>query len=163
MALELKAAYLAWLEPYRWDWFCTLTLRPRIGRESANRDFKNWISDLEKEGKSQLSWVRVAEFGRFGQRLHFHALIAGVRRVSADYAESLWKRMAGRAEIGEYDGTRNGIGYLLKPLETGPEIDLDADLSDRHLIERKINRRVQRPAPTDSRRGRRADVARQNT
>lgn len=126
MSRAQKAEYANWLATFHWDWFCTLTLRDGIGRKAADVKFHYWIEELEEREGQSIRWFRVTEFGDEVGHRHFHALIAGVRRTPTVIAELQWARLAGSAEIDEFDGERNGIGYLLKQLENGDDLDFDA-------------------------------------
>ena len=131
MSLTHKAEYASWLGDYRWEWFCTLTLREGIGRKAAIRKLKFWIEELEEREGGKITWFRVAERGEEGGHFHFHVIVGGVRRTPIAIAECLWERWAGSADIDEYDYERNGIGYMLKQLEEGNDLDWDADLQPR--------------------------------
>jgi hypothetical protein len=126
VSVEQKDEYANWLKTLAWEWFATLTLRDGIGRRAADAKFRYWIEFLEEREGQKIRWFRVTEFGGESGHRHFHALIAGVRRTPTVIAELQWARLAGSAEIDEFDGERNGIGYLLKQLEDGDDLDFDA-------------------------------------
>ena len=132
MSLVLKHNYVMWLRKYHWQWFCTLTFRPGIRHKTGVRLFREWIGVLEADARARLSWVRMAEYGGELGKLHFHVLIAGVRRVPARRAESIWKQLAGTAVIGIYDPQQRGLEYALKSIEDGPDYDFDAELRSEH-------------------------------
>jgi hypothetical protein len=127
-----KESYINWWTTYCWTWFGTLTFRDGISKQRASRLFRKFIAVLEEKEGTAISWVCVAEYGPENGKLHFHAVIAGVKRTDIGDATRLWRRMAGRADIQPYDPTRDGLSYLLKSLEHSDDLDFDAELRDEH-------------------------------
>ncbi|SRR6266542_253315 len=136
MAYSTKAGYIVWLEKYKWTWFVTLTLRDGIRRKSAKRQFANWIEQLEAWEGAKLSWMRMSEYGGHLKKLHFHVLVAGIKRTPIQAAVDRWRALAGIAEIKRYRPSRGGLSYNLKAMEDSADYDFDASLQNEHLRSR---------------------------
>jgi len=136
-----KDDYVDWLEVYEWIWACTLSFRNGIRRKSANRLWREWITRLEEIEGHRLSWARMAEFGETAGKLHFHGVVAGVRRTWPSEAESLWLSIAGDARI-EVMHSAGWLEYMLKEMEDNDDFDFDASLHPEHLLppSRRISR-----------------------
>jgi hypothetical protein len=138
VSLLLKYSYVSWLKKYDWSLFCTLTFRHVRSVKSGHRLFCGWIASIEACEGATLSWIRMAEYGRLDNRLHFHVLIAGAHRISVETAEALWGKMAGMALVREYDRTQRGLEYTLKSIEDGPDYMLEIGIvKGEHLRQRQ--------------------------
>jgi hypothetical protein len=138
-----KDGYVDWLNTYEWNWACSLNFRNGIRRKSANRLWREWIIRLEEIEGHRLSWARMAEVGEISGKLHFHGVVAGLRRAWPIEAESLWLSMAGDAvvDVMHSDGW---IEYMLKEMEDSDDYDFDFELLDQHRRSRKVTTTLSR-------------------
>lgn len=131
MEESTKDGYVDWLKKYAWNWACTLDFRYGIRRKSAHRLWREWIARLEEIEGHPLSWARMAELGETSGMLHFHGVVAGLRRTTPGAAEVLWLRMAGDAHIVVFDSD-GWIEYALKEMESEDDYDFDFELLTQH-------------------------------
>jgi hypothetical protein len=93
---ELIDAYESWLLQYRWNLFATLTFRTSPSLSKAKRLFLNWINEMrDADSAHDFRWARVTERGAFGDHLHFHVLIGGLRDGCKWPWVLLWQDLAG--------------------------------------------------------------------
>lgn len=86
--------------------------------------FRQWIQTLEQAVPPPLykgvGYFRAVEFGKvsgLGQptgRIHFHALLCGVKDLSLSGAKKEWEKLAGWARILRFDPTRGAAYYVSK-------------------------------------------------
>lgn len=129
MEQSIKDGYAHWLKEYDWNFACTLNVRPGIGRKSAHRLWREWISRLEDIEARCLSWARMAEVGEIAGQLHFHGVVAGVMRTTPSTAKSLW--LNGDAQVKPYESA-GWLEYQLKEMEDGDDYDFDFELLTEH-------------------------------
>lgn len=107
-----------WLEPFAWDWFCSLTFRPGLTEKQCWWRLRRWLNKLKDElGTPHFGWFAVREFGRTGQDLHFHVLITGLTDPGAANRMEfmrLWAKLAGDGRVDLYVRNPRGISYILK-------------------------------------------------
>ena len=133
---EIIEAYERWLNRFRWNWFVTLTFRGAVTKPKANLLFREWIRELhQKEGTKSFSWVRVIEHGSFGDNLHFHLLVSGLRDECKYFWILRWDELAGRAWISYYRSSMGGIRYMLKTFHPNQDFDIEFAI-DESLEER---------------------------
>jgi hypothetical protein len=127
---DLICAYADWLSSFEWIFFGTLTFRePEISLRKANQLFDRWIHEIEAaEGTKDFRWVRVAERGAFGDNLHFHCLVGGLRNGSKWNWLLRWKEMAGEAFISYYFRGGGATRYMLKTLRPGHDFEIELHL-----------------------------------
>jgi hypothetical protein len=127
---ELIHAYADWLQKYNWTWFCTLTFKGAPPLKRADRLFRVWISEIKQsEGTKKFSWVRVTERGAFGDNIHFHALIGGLRDASKWRWMFRWEELAGEANILYYVPKLGGVQYMLKEARPGCDFDIEIEIA----------------------------------
>ena len=97
---ELIESYADWFGAYSWDWWGTLTFPGHPRRSKAIRAFDQWIKVLKKEqGTTEFRWVRVTETGAYGDNLHFHVLIGGLKKQAKSFpgiGRALWEQILER-------------------------------------------------------------------
>ena len=100
--------------------------------ERAAKHWKHWINKAEhkvygnKLGRiEQLPWVRVIENHK-DQRLHVHAIVAGVQDLDPQEFLDNWKRHSGsEVRLDPYDdsdGMNRGFRYILKHADNGADV-----------------------------------------
>lgn len=123
---KLHETYCEWLDTYKWQWFATLTFRGAPSSSKADRLFRKWIDEVERAvGTASFCWFRVAEHGAYGDNLHFHALIGGLREPSKWDWLFRWEELAGEAQISYFVAFGGATSYILKSLR--PDVDFDAE------------------------------------
>ncbi len=126
---ELIDGYVEFLGRYSWDLIATLTFRGYPSVFKARRRFDEWISSVEeKVGTRSFRWVRVTETGAYGDNVHFHLLLGGLRSKSLRWI-LLWQQLAGFADIAPFDPNRGGIRYMFKTIRPGQDFDLELHLA----------------------------------
>jgi hypothetical protein len=102
----LREAWIAWLEQWRWEWYCTLTFREEVHPEAAKKRFRTFEKMINrslygprwfKHGRG-IGWVLALEYQRRGV-IHFHALLTGVGDVPRRPWIKTWRKLAGFATI----------------------------------------------------------------
>ncbi len=127
---QLVDAYDEWISRYKWDLFGSLTFRCPPSASKADRIFHRWISEMElQDGTEDLRWVRVAERGAYGDHLHYHVLIGGLRHGSKWPWLLRWLELAGDCSISYYRPYAGGIRYMLKEVRPGCDFEIDFDFS----------------------------------
>jgi hypothetical protein len=137
----------------RWDWFATLTFKPKhqqdsggVHPERADKAFRFFVSVLNREafgrhwwkpGRPSTVWVRGQEFHKNG-RIHFHALLAGSDRnlneCASRYAwHEWWYREFGRNRIEVPANGEQVNGYVSKYSAKGGEVDFSANFGTVHV------------------------------
>ena len=139
---ELVEGYEAFFLRYPWSIFGTLTFGSKPDSFIANNIFRRWIDEVDegcpsvnlpwrsiyKKATGTLRWVRVTETGKFGDHLHYHVLLGGLRNSSKYPLLLLWNDLAGDAVISYFNPRRNGIRYMLKTVEPGRHFEIDFQL-----------------------------------
>jgi hypothetical protein len=126
---ELIDAYEDWLSSYHWSLFGTLTFRESPSSARADRLFRHWISEMKQtDGTDSFHWVRVTEHGSFGDNLHFHVLIGGLRDGSKFPWMLRWDELAGSADIFYYRPYAGGMRYMLKTARPDCDFEIDFEL-----------------------------------
>jgi hypothetical protein len=139
---ELIEGYAAFLHGYGWSIFGTLTFDSRPPSSVANNIFRRWIDEVDegcpsvnlpwrsiyKKATGDLRWVRVTETGKFGDHLHYHVLLGGLRNSSKYPLVLLWEDLAGDAVLSYYKPQQHGIRYMLKTVEPGRDFKIDFQL-----------------------------------
>lgn len=135
----LVTAWVDFLSPFPWDWFCTLTFREAVHPEAASKRFRLWISELNRElwgprwykKEKGVYWVCALEYQRRGV-IHFHALLSGRGANLNDQARRLhwmdrWYQLAGIARI-EPPRTGAVVNYCSKYCAKGGELELSESM-----------------------------------
>lgn len=129
---ELIDAYEEWFAGYHWSLFGTLTFRESPSSSRADRIFRRWISEMKQtDGADGFRWVRVTEHGSFGDNLHYHVVIGGLRNGSKFPWMLRWDELAGSAEISYYRSNAGGLRYLLKTARPDRDFEIEFDLPRR--------------------------------
>jgi hypothetical protein len=121
---QWKDDFIAWLEEFPWQWFCSLTFRPGLSEAQARWRLLRWADELRDAlGTREFEWIAIPESGSAKLNFHYHALIAGLRE-SCGAVERLhymrrWHRRAGDAHIVDYKPDIGGVRYVMKSI--GPE------------------------------------------
>lgn len=127
---ELVSSYEEWFSQHHWSLFGTLTFRGSPSSSKADRIFRNWIAEMKRsDGTNNFHWVRVTEHGSFGDNLHYHILIGGLRDGSKWPWMLRWDELAGSADIFYYRPHAGGLRYMLKTVRPGRDFEIDFDLS----------------------------------
>jgi hypothetical protein len=96
----------------------------------ANRIFRKWISEIEDEdGARNFHWFRVTERGAYGDNLHFHVLVGGLRSGSKYPWIVRWNELAGDALITYYFRSGGATKYIVKTARPDRDFDIDFNLS----------------------------------
>lgn len=137
---------------WKWSWFVTLTYKREVKPESAERDFKRWITGLNRNRFGRrfrdrgqgLTYAVATEYQRRGV-LHYHALVGLTGRLNRFDAMTDWentgvpewfqnankewerKPRTGFARIHEYDPTQGATHYVSKYVTKSGEITVGYD------------------------------------
>ena len=136
----LRDAWIMFLRPWPWEWFCTFTFREIVHPEAADKRFRLIISKFNREHYGirwykkglGVQWVRALEYQRRGV-IHYHALLAGVQELRRLSWMDLWNELAGYARI---EPIRDGSvvrRYVSKYVVKGGELDLGGPLQPKPL------------------------------
>ena len=126
---ELKNVWGGWLTTLGdqvggWDWWATMTFRPRteaevargwtkVGEPYADSAWRAWMKELRfTRGIGEPTWVRGREYDHWRGVPHFHALISGVKDLRRDDSWAWWFKNYGINRILPYD-RKLGAGYYL--------------------------------------------------
>ena len=135
---SLPGARRAWAEwlatAQKWDAFATLTFRPRKRRDGTEARltgyncrpaFYTWLGkclrirngyyEASAPPRSGFGYYVVEEFGRSGDRLHFHALVSGLGRLHPLLMEDRWRLDQGIARV---ELPRSGAEYYVTKYAT---------------------------------------------
>lgn len=144
LSSELARSWAELLSRWPWDWFCTLTFRPRgelrslargIHPEAAGKAFRYWVSMVNRHlygsRRKRLHWVVAQERHRSGA-IHLHALVGGpglehVRRL--DWLDK-WVELEGWARIEKPDLEHAVAVYCAKYTAKGGELTLGGVLDE---------------------------------
>ena len=118
-------AYCDWLASFRWRWFLTLTFREPTTSRQALRAFDKWINEVQRyEATPNFRYVRVLQFGAYGENLHFHVLLGGLRpRCRVRLIVRRWYLIAGWPEVTRFRPDRAAFHYILRDLRPDSEPD----------------------------------------
>jgi hypothetical protein len=121
--------YEEWLKRFRWSLFGVLTFRRLLPSSRAKRLFHQWIDEMRRaDGAADFRWVCVTERGSFGDYLHFHILIGGLRVGSKWPWLFRWNEMAGECWLSYYHSRDGGLRYMLKKARPGHDFEIDMEL-----------------------------------
>lgn len=141
--VPMREAYAEMVSRQRWDWFATLTFRPKaegpiggVHPERADKAFRVLVSRINRRlygvrwyrsPDTQIVWVRGQEFHKSG-RIHFHALFAGPDRdLNHSYfrfdAINWWRREFGICQIERPMHQGEVSRYVSKYAAKGGEVD----------------------------------------
>jgi len=132
---ELSNAWAEYVDQFA-DWisFWTLTFSEKdriydVTREEAEAKWRRLVSFLNKDlfgnnyrrivHHSYFSYALAFEYQTRGI-LHMHALVSG--RTNWEYANDLWRRMAGIIKIKPVDNAQKASRYLAKYVSKGGEV-----------------------------------------
>lgn len=129
-AEQLIVGYSQWLLRFRWNFFGVLTFRNRsLSLSKADRVFRQWISELEDaDGTANFRWFRVTERGAFGDNLHFHVLVGGLRNGSRVPWVARWNELAGDALITYHFRSGGAAKYIVKTARPDRDFEIDFKL-----------------------------------
>ena len=135
---EIQSNSSAWAEYIyqfaKWVSFWTLTFSDKdrlydVTREESEAKFRRLVSFLNKDlfgnnyrrivGHSYFSYALSFEYQKRGV-LHMHALVS--RRTNWEYANGLWRRMAGIIKIKPVEDSLKASRYLAKYISKGGEV-----------------------------------------
>lgn len=126
---HLIDGYRELLSRYRWQWFATLTFRGTPSFRKTDQAFRLWLSEIDEAvGTADFHWFRVTEHGAFGNNLHYHLLLGGLRDASKWDWILRWEELAGEAVIHYFFPCRGAITYILKTARPGCDFEIDFDL-----------------------------------
>jgi len=140
-----RRKYVSWIAQYRWRLIGVFTFRRGIQMKNGRRLIKEWISDVERIERRQLSWLAFPERGE-SYNLHLHVVIAGIHSRIYPHLRR-WNTVAGHAHVLSYDSHHPGqwgpaapdehlgIDYAMKSLRSD-DYDFDGDLHNQHLLPR---------------------------
>ncbi len=128
---DLIEAYATWLGHYHWHWFGTLTFRRPVSTFVAEQIYGRWISEVkDAQGTDAFSWIRVTERGAYGDNLHFHILVSGLRDVYKWDWILRWDQLAGTADIFYYNKNAGGLRYMLKEVQPRGDFEMYLEISE---------------------------------
>lgn len=126
---NLIDAYEDWLAKQHWSLFGTLTFRSSPSTSRADRIFRQWITEMEKEdGTDGFRWVRVTEHGAADDNLHFHILVGGLRSGSKYPWILRWNELAGDCLISYFHPYAGGLRYMLKTASADRDFEIEIEL-----------------------------------
>lgn len=122
---ERLEQYARWLNPIPWKFFGTFTFAWKVSDRQAQETFIEFHNRLELSLRCDVAYIRGDEkrlsgCGQSACARHFHALLACIAPVTADYIAKSWMAMAGSRSDGAgalvepYDAERKGVEYVLK-------------------------------------------------
>jgi len=134
-------AWVTFLRRFHWDWFATFTFRETIHPEAADKKFRVWVSQINrqlfgvrwyKRKSGGVAWVRGLEWQRRGV-IHYHALMTHPlnlnNKLSRLEAMRRWERLGGGfARIEAVESQQDTCAYVSKYVVKGGEIDLSVNL-----------------------------------
>ena len=121
-------AWNSLLRKYTWSLFAHLTFRGIPSQDFAESSFRKWVNKLNRElygiwyskKHTGIIWVRGEELQE-REVIHYHALIGHGpvaapfgKRLTAEFAEATWDKIAGNGCVELYDPQKCGISYLVK-------------------------------------------------
>ena len=121
-------AWVRFLRRYTWSLYAHLTFRDTPSQRRADDAFRTFIHKLNRQlyGQSYwkhhsgVRWVRAEELQE-REVVHFHVLIGHgpvtapfERRLTAEFAQHTWRRLAGDGLVETYHAFKHGIAYLVK-------------------------------------------------
>jgi hypothetical protein len=118
---EYADALASFYQQYRWDFVVTLTFdggKYSPSSETAARRFTQWRRLVRETARCRVRWLAVTDFGRFGDRVHLHALVR-VRHTTAGELRRLWTH--GSSVVEPYDPTKRFAGYLAWKIARGAD------------------------------------------
>ena len=115
---ELVDAFGELISRWRWDLFVTLTLRAKfpITKRYLRTQWRRFITRINAEHQTDVTWVRSTEFGKEQEIPHIHTLIGGTA-ISPREIPRLWHPRTGNAKAEKYDPDRRAAWYLAKDPE----------------------------------------------
>tara|TARA_R110002110_G_scaffold415821_1_gene656726 strand:+ start:52525 stop:53022 length:498 start_codon:yes stop_codon:yes gene_type:complete len=135
----LKKAWIDYLEPYDWQWFCTLTFAGSTHPEKCSKAFRHWINQINRKiygtgwqnKGGGLYWILALEYHK-DSRIHFHALLGDSPRdlnelFSRKEASALWH---GYSKIEVPNKKNIVINYVCKYVVKGGELTPSPNLND---------------------------------
>lgn len=139
---DLATNWIVFLDRYRFDWFFTGTFREAIHAEEADKRWRRFTNDLNRQlyGRRWMRrphggiyWARASERQRRGV-LHFHALMGDWQGLD-EKARRLtwmdnWNDLAGFAQIERIVDETAVRRYLSKYVVKDGEIELSDNLAD---------------------------------
>jgi len=110
-SLEIRQAWVNFLNKFVWDWFATLTFADPPKTYTAENKLNAWIKAIEREEKRKIGYFKAMEFTKQGVP-HFHLLMGNLQGVERSKYWGLWFSKNGRARILPYN-SKLGAGYYL--------------------------------------------------
>lgn len=136
----LQEAWIALLEPFGFQWFCTLTFELNVHPESGLKKFKRFTNEINralygrrwmKTNQGGIHWVVALERQKRGV-IHFHALMGAhedlnvvARRLSW---MDRWQVLAGFARIEPIRDNTAVRRYVTKYVVKGGDIEFSQNL-----------------------------------
>lgn len=109
--VNLRDIWADFLQQFSWNWFITLTFRNKVSKQTANRKWNTWLTEIEKEIDAIPGYFRVSEMQARGV-LHFHSLMLDVKTLKRLTWMDEWSKIAGYARIFKYEPSRGARFYL---------------------------------------------------
>jgi len=134
---DIRDAWCQFLGRWEWEWFLTLTFRDIVHPEAANKAFRYFVSQLNrqlygprwfKKAHGGLPWVRALEYQRRGV-IHFHALFADVKNLRRLSCMDRWDHIAGYSRVEAIKDKWAVRRYVCKYVMKEGEIELGGALS----------------------------------
>ena len=128
---RVRDGWIELLSRLEWEWFATLTFREHTHPESAEKRFRMWVSELNRQAygvrwakrRVMATWVRALEYQLRGV-LHFHALLRGVGEVRRLAAMDRWFALAGIARVVPVRQQEAVRAYCSKYVVKGGELEV---------------------------------------
>jgi len=124
--VELKNAYVEYLDEIPWDYFLTGTTRYDLTLKSARRLIERWYEKVRLEGQSKLFWVAEPFELKDGHHLHGLLQMPGTGPQYFNVMVNWWQWATGNQEgskenwnalnLKKFDPKRNASGYCSKYL-----------------------------------------------
>jgi len=136
---KITEGWVDLLSRYEWDWFVTLTFRNCIHPEAAEKRFRVWLNQLNRQlyGKrwskkgQGIYWAKALEWQKRNV-IHFHLLMSDVQNLNETLrrlsAMDKWKDLAGFARIEVPKQQMCVARYCAKYIIKGGEIELSPTL-----------------------------------
>ena len=136
---KVREGWVDLLGRYQWDWFVTLTFRNCIHPEAAEKRFRVWLNQLNRQLYGQrwskkgqgVYWAKALEWQKRNV-IHFHLLMSDVQNLNETLrrlsAMDKWRDLAGFARIEVPKQQMCVARYCAKYVIKGGEIELSPTL-----------------------------------
>ncbi len=137
----LQEAWVEFLSPFQFQWFCTLTFERNVHPEAGFKTFRRFVNELNRDlygrhwmktAQGGIYWIVALERQKRGV-IHFHALIGSpedLNRIARRLTwMDRWQQLAGYARIEPIRDDTAVRRYVTKYVTKGGDIEFSKNLS----------------------------------